>query len=234
LSTLTYLLSGEVMHRDSIGTNQRIKPGEVNLMIGGKGVAHTERTPEDLIGTSYLMNGYQIWIALPKDKEFMDPEFHHASADELETWNVDGADFKLIIGEGFDRVASLPQTSPMFIVEVKTKEAMTLDLKGQLKGEVGILVSEGSVKAGDMTIESGNLLVSKNEDHCSLEVGGDSLIFLIGGEPFPEKRFIEWNFVASSMDTIEQARANWDNWDWPKVEGDETYIARPKVRFKQK
>lgn len=229
LSTLTYLLEGEIMHRDSIGTVQRIKPGEVNLMISGKGVTHTERTPEDLLGAPFTVHGYQLWIALPKDKEQMEPEFYHQSLDELVTWEENGLSCKLIIGEAFGRKGSLPATSEMFLVQMECEEESKINLQGALYGEIGILVNEGAVIACEHTIEAGNMLISKEEDQCEITLKAGSRVFLLGGKPFPEQRYIDWNFVSSDREIIEKARADWDAKAFPKVPEDETYIPRPQI-----
>lgn len=227
LATLTYLLEGEVAHEDSIGTKQIIKPGEVNLMVAGKGVSHTERTPEHLKGTTYQMNGYQIWIALPKDKEEMEPEFHHLAHHEIISWQEKGVSIKLIAGEAFQKKSPLPTFSPLFMVEMQSTYATALDLKGQFKGEIGIIITEGYIKACDQVISKGNMMVSKEEDQCNIEIGENSHVFLIGGEPFPEPRFIDWNFVSSDKAKLEQVRKDWKNKNFPMIEGDHSYIPHP-------
>lgn len=228
LSTLTYLFEGEIRHRDSIGTDQHIKPGSVNLMTAGKGVTHTERTPAELRhGQHFTMHGFQIWIALPKEKEDMDPEFHHIESAELPQWKDKCASFKLVAGKGFGRESPLPVHSDLFMVEITTTTNYELEIKGQLSGEIGICIVEGGINACDQMIEKGNMLVSKTENACALSIKEGSKILLFGGEPFTEERYIFWNFVSSSKDKLEIAKAQWKAKSFPKVTNDETYIPLP-------
>lgn len=228
LSTLTYLLEGEIMHRDSIGTEQRIRPGSVNWMTAGSGVTHTERVSEALRnGRTFRMHGYQIWVALPKEKEEMEPSFHHIAADELPSWQEGGTLFRIIAGEGFGHRSPVPVHSALFMVEVIADEDVTLDVGKELKGEIGVCIVNGSVEANGETVEKGNMLVSKSTDVCKLNVNAGSHLLLFGGEPFPEERFIHWNFVASTKERLEEAKQQWKDKNFPKVPGDDTYVPLP-------
>ncbi len=228
LATLTYLISGELMHADSIGTLQRIAPGDVNLMVAGKGVTHTERTPADLRGQIISMQGYQIWIALPKTHEQIAPSFTNIKANELPKWEDQGAQFTLVAGTAFGKTAPVPVFSPLFMVEVNTLKDYTLDIASGLVGEVGVLVSKGAVVACGEQISAGNMLIGKKDNVCKLEIKANSKIFLFGGEPFKEERFIYWNFVSSSQDSIAQAKADWQQNRFPKVPNDNSYVSLPE------
>ncbi|MGY3794705.1 pirin family protein [Aquimarina sp. 433] len=229
LSTLTYLLDGEIMHKDSIGTNQRISPGSVNWMVAGKGVTHTERTPDDMRdGTEFLAHGYQIWVALPKHLEEIEPEFHHIDKKELPYWNDHDTEFRLIAGKGYGKQSPLPVHSELFMVEIKSTERYELQIKGELKGEIGICIVEGEIGACDSIIGKGNMLVSKIEDTCSIVLEPNTHVLLFGGEPFPEERHIYWNFVSSSKDRLEEAKEKWRNKQFPKVNGDDSYVVMPE------
>lgn len=228
LSTLTYLLEGEVMHEDSMGTQQRIQPGSVNLMVAGKGVSHTERTPQDLRnGKQFTAHGYQIWIALPKALEDMKPEFHHIAADKLPKWSDGSAEFTLVAGEGYSQKSPVPTHSPLFMMEIKNSSAYHLNTKDHLKGEIGICIVEGAIEACGETVTKGNILVSKVEDTCSTILKPNSHILLFGGSPFAEERYIHWNFVSSSKDKIEKAKAAWRTKTFPLMENDTSYIPLP-------
>lgn len=228
LSTLTYLFEGEIQHRDSMGTDQHIKPGSVNWMTAGKGVTHTERTPTSLRqGQEFTMHGYQIWVALPREKEDMSPEFHHLDQSELSSWQDKTATFKLVAGKGFGRESPLPVHSELFMIEIETTDNYDLIIEDQLKGEIGFCVVEGSIKACDQEVSKGNMLVSKTEDACKLSIQGRSRILLFGGEPFPEERHIFWNFVSSDKEKIEKAKSAWENKLFPMVANDNTYIPLP-------
>ena len=227
LATLTYLIEGAVMHADSIGTLQRISPGAVNLMIAGKGVTHTERTPPDLIGKSYRIEGYQIWLALPKEMEDMEPVFYHVENKDTPVWEQHQVQFRLIAGNALGQQSKLPLWSDLFMIEITSTADRVLNFSGLLKGEIGILVNQGSVLACNEKIEKGHLLVSKEQDVCKIEIQAGSRIFVFGGQPFPEKRFIDWNFVSSSLEKIRQAKADWKNHRFPTVSNDDTYIPYP-------
>lgn len=229
LATLTFLLEGEIEHRDSIGTRQVIRPGSVNWMVAGKGVAHTERTPAELrnTGQSFVAHGYQIWVALPDGKEEIEPSFHHFEASELPTWDLGENRVCLVAGEAFGKQSPVPVHSPLFMVELKAEADNEIDLSGQMQGEIGICVVKGAVYACDQKVEAGNLLVSKEEDVCKLGIEAGSHLLFFGGESFAEERKIYWNFVASSQDKIDQAKEGWENWNWPKVEGDDSYVPLP-------
>lgn len=228
LATLTYLLSGEIEHADSIGTQQIIRPGSVNWMVAGAGVSHTERTPAHLRKQEkFVMHGYQIWVALPKEFEKVAPSFHHFSTDELPHWRESGLSFRLVAGEAFGKKSPVPVHSPLFMLEIISEEATEIDLSGQLQGEIGICVVKGAIKACENRVEAGNLLVSKEENVCKLGIEAHSHLLFFGGEAFPEGRSIYWNFVASDPDDIERAKENWKAWEWPKVPGDESYVPLP-------
>ncbi len=227
LSTLTYLLEGEIRHRDSIGSDQIINPGSVNLMVAGKGVTHTERTPEHLRGKIFTAHGYQIWIALPKQFEEMEPEFHQIDGNELPVWEDNGASFKLIAGEGYGKVSPVPTFSHQFMVEIKNDQPYQLDISNNLKGEVGVVVVTGEIQACEHEIGPGNMLVSKTEGACKMSLKAGTHLLLFGGEPFEEERHIYWNFVATSKEKIEEAREKWEKKMFPKVSGDNTYVPLP-------
>ncbi len=228
LSTLTYMLEGEIMHEDSIGTRQRITPGSVNLMVAGKGVSHTERTPIDLRdGNSFTAHGYQIWIALPKNLEDCIPEFHHIEATEIPHWKEGSANFKLIAGEGYGRISPVPVHSPLFMIEIRNTSEFELNTKDHLTGEIGICIVEGSIEACGEVVGKGNIIVSKVEDTCKTLIKPNSHLLLFGGAPLPEERHIYWNFVSSNKEKIEHAKKAWEKKSFPMMENDESYVPLP-------
>ncbi|BAO54971.1 pirin family protein [Nonlabens marinus] len=230
LSTLTYLMEGELQHLDGIGTNQTILPGSVNWMVAGKGVTHTERTPQHLraSNTEFTMHGYQIWVALPKELEDIEPEFYHIEADALPAWQDRGADFKLVAGKGYGKESPVPVHSELFMIDIKTTTDYQFKAAGNLSGEIGITIVTGSVTACGDVIEAGNMLVSKTEDVCDITIKAGSHILIFGGEPFPEERHIYWNFVSHSKDKIEAAKEAWKDKTFPMMENDDTYVALPE------
>ncbi|WP_421811960.1 pirin family protein [Flagellimonas sp.] len=228
LSTLTFMLEGEIIHEDSLVTHQRIRPGSVNWMTAGKGVTHTERTPQDMRdGNIFTAHGYQIWVALPKDLEDMEPQFHHIDEKDIPKWADGSTEFKLVAGDGYGKKSPVPVHSNLFMVEVKAKEPYTLNVNGNLKGEIGICIVEGSIEACGETVGEGNILVSKVEDTCNIKLQPNTHLLLFGGEPFPEERYIYWNFVSSSKEKLEQAKKAWADKTFVMMENDDTYVPLP-------
>ena len=228
LSTLTFMLEGELLHEDSMGTSQVIKPGSVNWMVSGNGVSHTERTPKELRdGNTFTAHGYQIWVALPKDLEDIEPEFHHYEAEALPKWMDGEAEFKLVAGEGYGRKSPVPVHSSLFMIEIKTNQEYILNTKDTLKGEIGICVVDGSIKACRENIEKGNILVSKVEDSCEIALKPNTHVLLFGGIPYPEERHIYWNFVSHDKDKIEKAKKEWAAKTFPMMVSDNSYVPLP-------
>ncbi len=228
LCTLTYLMSGEMMHRDSTGAVQKITPGSVNLMVSGSGVTHTERSPEELRdGAEYLMHGYQVWIALPKEKEEAEPAFFHVAGEDLPRWSHNGLECTLVAGQGFGRTSPVPAFSPLFMVDIKAEKTAELCIDGQLEGEIAVVVVNGSVSDMEHTVEQGQMLISKTENICSIRLEAGTQVLLFGGKAFPEERFMYWNFVSHSKERLEKAKDDWKNHRFPTVPGDDTYIPLP-------
>ncbi|EAY30361.1 pirin family protein [Microscilla marina] len=228
LSTLTYLFEGEIAHRDSTGAHQVITPGDVGFMTSGSGVAHTERTPQYLRGKApHTLHGYQVWVALPKEKEEMSPRFDFIPKTDLPRWQENNLMFTLVAGEGYGKKSPLPVYSPLFMVDIKATKSAWLDIKGQLEGEVAVVVVKGKVTDDTNTIEAGQMLVSKTENECCIQLEADTQLLLFGGQPLPEPRYLFWNFVSSSRDRLKKASEDWKNKQFPKVPGDDTYIPVP-------
>lgn len=231
LSTLTYLFAGQIEHRDSTGSVQIIAPGDVGFMTSGSGVTHTERTPEaSRDNAEHLLHGYQIWVALPREKEEMAPRFDFYSKEDIPSWEVDQLNIKLVAGNGFGKSAPLQGYSPLFMVDILAKEESTLNLRGQIKGEVAFVIVKGAIKSQGETISAGQMLISKTDDECEIDLNQDTQILLFGGEALPEERFLSWNFVSHSKDRLKQAKEDWINKKFPKVPGDHTYIPFPEFK----
>lgn len=230
LSTLTYLFEGEMEHRDSTGAHRIITPGSVNFMTSGKGVTHTERTPlHHRDGNEYSIHGYQVWVALPKEYEEMEPVFAHVEKDELPKWEEDGLECILVAGEGFGRTSPLKVYSPLFMVDIRATKDSTLVIEGQLKGEIAMVVVHGTITDNGEEIHQGQMLISKTEDECAVSLKEGTRLLLFGGEPLAEPRYLYWNFVASSKERIEQAKDDWANRRFPTVPDDTTYIPLPSM-----
>ena len=238
LSTLTYLFEGSIQHKDSLGSDIEIKPGAVNFMTAGKGVVHSERTPEYLRSTEKHLHGFQIWIGLPKNLEQSEPTFHHTEAEEIPTWEENGIHYKLIAGEISNHKSPVPTHSPLFFLEIKSKISQKVNIGHALFGEVGMYVLEGNVNIEGNIFGGKQLLIAKNAQLCEFEIGENTTVYLFGGEAFEEERFIFWNFVNSDRALIEQAKQNWFDQNreaFPKVVGDEEeYVPLPKAILKGK
>lgn len=228
LSTLTYMLEGEVGHRDSTGADVVIQPGSVNFMTAGKGVTHTERTPDYMRdGSVYNIHGYQIWVALPKELEDMEPNFVHLPSEALPKWEHNGMSLTLVAGEGYGRKSPLPVYSELFMLDVSTDKPNELLIEGQLEGEIAIVVVKGRVEDDGEIIEQGQMLISKTENECKIKLADDTQVLLFGGKPLENEVFLLWNFASSSKDKLQKAKEDWKNKRFPKVPGDDTYIPMP-------
>lgn len=227
LSTLTYLFEGAIMHHDTLGSAVEITPGQVNWMTAGKGIVHSERTPEHLRHTDKHLHGLQIWVALPKHLEQMQPEFFHVEATDIPAWKEGDVQYKLIAGEAFGKRSPVPVYSKLFFIEIKTETAQTIRLGDHLFGEAGLYILEGSISSEGNTYTPKQLLVSKNSSLCEFEAAAGSTLYIFGGEPFPEERFIYWNFVASERQLIEEAKQNWRAGNFPVIEGESAPIPLP-------
>jgi redox-sensitive bicupin YhaK (pirin superfamily) len=227
LSTLTYLFEGEIIHKDSLGTEQLIKPGAVNWMTAGKGIVHSERTPDKLRNTETNLHGLQIWVALPLDKENMEPTFTHTEAEELPSWQEDGIHYKLIAGSAFHKVSPVPVHSDLYFIEIKAQEKRTLNIGNELYGESAIYILEGEISTEDQSFGNKQILVAKESSLCEFTIHENTTIYIFGGHPFEEERKIYWNFVASSQETIDKAKEDWKRSKFPKIPNEEDFVPLP-------
>jgi redox-sensitive bicupin YhaK (pirin superfamily) len=232
LSTLTYLFEGSIMHRDSIGTEQEIKPGSVNWMTAGKGVVHSERTPDYLRDFTKSLHGLQIWVALPKELEETEPSFAHISTDEIPSWEENGIHFKLIAGEAFGKKSPVPVYSPLYFIEVKNTTAQTLNIGNLLYGESALYIFEGAILSEGNSYEPKHLLIANDTKLCAFEMAAKSTVYIFGGEIFPEERFIDWNFVSSSKERLQQAKEDWINQRFSNVPGETEFVPYPSFSNK--
>ncbi len=232
LSTLTFLFEGSIMHRDSLGTKLEIKPGAVNWMTAGKGIVHSERTPEYLRHSDKMLHGLQIWVALPKELEQMEPNFTHVEADDIPAWEEDGVSYKLIAGEAFGKKSPVPVYSPLYFIEIKSKEARKINIGQHLFGESGLYILEGTIKNGEHVYDPRQILITTESSLCEFEISENSTVYIFGGEPFPEEHFIFWNFVSSDKNIIEKAKTDWTNQTFPKVPGETEFVPLPEPRIK--
>lgn len=228
LSTLTYLFEGQIHHRDSMGSNQVIAAGDVGFMTSGSGCTHTERTPKELRnGKTHTMHGYQIWVALPKEMEEMNPTFEYHTADKLPNWEQDGLQITLVAGNAFGKQSPLKGYSPLFMLDILSTSETTLDLRGRIEGEVAFVIVKGSITSDGQKVAAGQMLISKTDDECEICLDKGTVLMLFGGKPLPEEHYLSWNFVSHSKERLAKAKEDWKNMQFPKVLGDDTYIAFP-------
>ena len=233
LSTLTFLFEGSIMHQDSINTKLEIKPGAVNWMTAGKGVVHSERTPEYLRESKLKMHGLQIWVALPKEKEGIEPQFSHIEKEDIPTWTEGNLQFKLIAGDAFGKTSPVPVFSKLFMIEIKSTTKQEVNIGQHLYGEAGLYILDGSIESEGNTFENKQLLIANDSKLCTFTMNKNTTIYIFGGEPFPEERFIDWNFVSSSKERIEEAKQKWKAQEFPKIEGDsDEFVPYPTSKRK--
>ncbi len=212
LSTLTYLFEGEIMHRDNLGYTQAIIPGEVNWMTAGRGIVHSERTDPLKKAQGGPMNGMQAWIALPDHLEETDPAFHHLDESGQPSYESGGLFARLVAGEAYGAKAAVPVSSPLFYVHWELAEGVrTAPPPGKGAGgytDRALYVAKGRIEVGDRAFEAGQLIVLEPHAEPTVKALEPSTVMLMGGEPVGE-RLIWWNFVASSQDRLDQAKADW-------------------------
>ena len=206
LSTVSYLFEGAMTHRDSVGSTEVIRPGEVNWMTAGKGITHSERF-EDLRAHGGTMNGIQAWLALPDEAEETQPAFAHHAGDDLPTYEGGGMWARLIAGKAFGAEAKVKTHSPMFYVHWALDAGATAELAAEYP-ERAAYVAQGVVEIDGQQLHEGQMAILKPGMTLPVTAGTSAIVMLLGGEPVGE-RFIEWNFVASSKDRIAQAKADW-------------------------
>jgi len=227
LSTLTYLFEGSVFHRDSIGTEIELLPGDVGWMTAGRGIVHSERTPENMRNRQKKLHGLQIWVALPKEKELISPSFHYINAEQLPKWTEQNCQFKLIAGKVLERESPVPVHSNLYFMEIKSAKKNIINLSKELYGENALYILEGTITTEDQIYNSQQILVAKNNISCELILSENTTIYIFGGMPFPEPRYIDWNFVSSDKNLLKQARSDWKNQLFPKIKNESGYIPLP-------
>jgi len=206
LATVTYLLDGEITHRDSVGSNIAITPGAVNWMTAGRGITHSERF-ERLRADGGRMNGIQAWVALPDDQEDCDPAFDHYGADTLPTFAKAGVGGRVMAGSAYGLVSPVRTLSPLFYVHLTMATGSVASLPADHPERAAYIVS-GRIAADGQAFVAGQMPVFKAGGSVGLKAVEPSVVLLLGGESVGP-RFLDWNFVASSKERLEQAKADW-------------------------
>lgn len=226
LATVTYLFEGEILHRDSLGSLQAIRPGDVNLMVAGKGIVHSERERPEVTASHHRLHGLQLLLALPTADEEIAPSFHHYPSAEIPMVEVDGVPVRVIMGHAYGARSPVKTHSETIYIEARLKAGQSLMLPDA--DERALYVIEGSLNAGGTLLSQYTMAVFTAEAGIKVTAEEDCLLSLIGGKPLG-KRYMEWNFISSRKTRVEQAKVDWENGNFPLVCGDEDeFIPLPK------
>lgn len=214
LSTVTYLFKGEFHHRDSIGSNQIIYPGEVNWMTAGRGVTHSERTSQETRAHPHGLYGIQTWVALPENREDDDPDFEHRGKEDLPFLDAEGKRVRLILGSAYGQTSPVRLSSDMFYIDVSLDPEAIIPLPDEHEDR-GIYVLEGMIRVAGTDYESGRMMIFRPGDRVAVQAGPQGArLMMLGGATLSGPRYIWWNFVSSSKDKIEAAKEAWRQGDW--------------------
>src|SRR5215469_10635444 len=227
LATVTYLFAGEILHRDSLGTVQPIRPGAVNWMTAGRGIVHSERTPPELRTGESRLFGIQTWVALPRDQEETEPGFTHHGADALPVIEGEGKRVRVIAGALYGKRAPVEIFSEMFYADAALSDAAALGIPPDYE-ERALYTAEGRITLGGEAFEPGQLLLFRPGETVVVEALGAAKMILFGGEPMDGPRHVWWNFVSSSAERIEAAKADWKAGRFPLVPGETEFIPLPE------
>jgi hypothetical protein len=226
LATVTWLFDGELMHADSLGMRQPIRPGELNWMTAGRGITHSERTTDAERARASRIHGVQAWVALPVAAESGEPRFEHVGADAMPSFVIDSCRLRLIAGSAFGQHAPVTTASPLFYVEAQLPAGAAFELPHAL-GQRGIYIVAGAIAIDGRDYAAGRILVLADGRPCWIEAREPATLMLLGGEPLEGERAIWWNFVASDPAVIETAKAEWAAGRFPRVPGDDGYMPLP-------
>ena len=227
LATVTYLFSGAMMHRDSLGSVQRIEPGAVNWMTSGRGIVHSERVPADVRAAGQAVEGIQMWVALPKALEETEPSFTHFPVEVLPMLEQPGVRVHLLAGSAFGMNSPVATPSPTLYASIELKAGAKLELPLDTPERAVYLVS-GSVTINGEEVEPYSLAILEPGAAVSLSATADARLMLLGGEPLDGARFIWWNFVASTREHIEAAKQAWRDNALGLIDGEVERIPLPE------
>ncbi|HEY1314803.1 MAG TPA: pirin family protein [Steroidobacteraceae bacterium] len=226
LATVTYLFAGSLEHRDSLGSVREIRPGDVNWMSAGHGIAHSERTPRAARASGEDVHGIQSWVALPDGQEDGRPTFVHYPAASLPRRVADGVDLTVVAGEAFGLQSPVVTLWPTLYVHAQFSPGAGLEVAAD-QTERAVYVIQGELAIDDHLLTPGQLAVLEPGTTPALRAPGAGRAMLLGGEKFPTPRYIWWNFVASSQERIERAKERWERQEFPAVPGETEFIPLP-------
>ena len=228
LATVTYMFDGEIVHRDSLGMNAAIRPGEVNWMTAGRGIVHSERTAPERRVDGSPVHGLQCWVGLPKDKEEIEPSFDHYDVPDFPEVNADGTRARIVIGSAFGASSPVRTTSDTLFIDVKLAAGAGMPLDADYE-ERGIYTLSGEIDVQGDSFGPDRLLVFRPGDRITVRANRDAHFMILGGAAMDGPRYLWWNFVSSRKDRIEQAKAEWKSGRFAIVPGDaEEFIPLPE------
>lgn len=226
LATITWLFEGEIRHRDSLGFDLVIRPGEVNWMTAGRGIVHSERSPDSQRHAGARLSGIQAWLALPQPQEECEPGFQHYPYADFPRLEHEGVQIALIAGSAFGRISPVRTASETLYAELRLAAGRRLQVP-DLVEEQALYVATGSIDVEGQRYGAGTLLVLQPRAVLAFTARDDSICMLFGGAPLDGKRHLWWNFVSSSQERLEQAKADWQQGRFGRVPGDEEFIPLP-------
>ncbi|HEY0844854.1 MAG TPA: pirin family protein [Noviherbaspirillum sp.] len=227
LATVTYLFEGAILHRDSLGSVQEIRPGDVNWMTAGEGIVHSERTPPALRATGGAIHGIQVWVALPKVHENVAPAFAHHPAATLPTIDLPGVRMRVIAGTAFGERSPVSAFSDMFYVAAELQAGARFVMPPAYP-ERAVYPVSGRVRIDGNLLAETHMAVSRTPQPLTIEAETEARIMLLGGQPLDGDRFVWWNFVASSKEAIQQAKERWRAQGFGKVPEETEWIPLPE------
>ncbi|WP_298718666.1 pirin family protein [uncultured Oceanisphaera sp.] len=217
IATVTYLFEGEIVHRDSIGSEQLIRPGDLNLMVTGSGMVHSEREPPEVKNRPHTVHGLQLWLALPEKDEETDPAFYHYPADDLPRVNLNDVSVRIMMGAAYGAISPVRTFSPTLYIEARLKEGQTLELPNA--AQRGLYVLNGDISLRDTRVPRHTMVVLNDDEDVVIKAEQDTQIALIGGDDIGS-RYMDWNFVSSSKERIEAAKMQWKARRFPIIKND--------------
>ncbi len=226
LATVTYLFEGEILHRDSLGTVQPIRPGDVNWMTAGRGIVHSERSPNELRPSGPRLSGIQLWVGLPSGDEEMAPGFVHVGVAELPVMQEERIRLRVILGDWEGSRSPVPTRSPMFYADAQLDAGARLTLPANYSDRAAYVV-DGAIEHGGKTFAAGELLVFRALADADLTARAHARLLLLGGEPLDGPRFLWWNFVSSSRRRLAQAADDWREHRFAAIPGETEFIPLP-------
>lgn len=225
LATITYLFEGEILHRDNLGYVQVIRPGAVNWMTAGKGIVHSEKVTPEVKASGQKLHGLQVWVALPTDREEIEPRFEHYPDEEIPWVDLSGSRVRVVIGSAYGATSPVKTESETLYVEVNLDPGATLEVP--VAEELGIYVVNGSIGLDGETVAEGVLAILRSNATATITSSSGARVMLFGGAALEGERILWWNFVSSSRERMEQAKKDWREGRFADVPGESDFIPLP-------